>query len=244
MFGYRALVNELYAAASAEAAGLVLLFAQSQHAGHSEQHTQRLRTQTGSLRAAVDKFLDVLPEDMASPKDNLERHLHFIDYYLGMSQAENCTQDPVDILQRDLPQRLQSFNEWYEQRSRNDASFVDRVNRLHARGQTNAAVREAWAIFKTRMVEAFNLPTELDGERLAVKLFGPEGETASILDNEVREGYLNLFRGLYALSRNPTTHNDILPDPQKAEAVLALISSALAEIEAARATVAYADLPF
>ena len=181
---------------------------------------------------------------MPSTTDNLIRHLGFIDYYLDMSQAENCTQDPVDILQRDLPQRLQSFNEWYEQRSSNDASFVARVNRLHARGQTNAAVREAWAIFKTRMVKAFNLPTDLDGERLAVKLFGPDGATASILDSEVREGYLNLFKGLYALSRNPTTHNDVLPDPQKAEAVLALISSALSEIEAARVEVACTGLPF
>ena len=94
------------------------------------------------------------------------------------------------------------------------------------------------------MVKAFNLPTDLDGERLAVKLFGPDGATASIFDSEVREGYLNLFKRLYALSRNPTTHNDVLPDPQKAEAVLALISSALSEIEAARAEVAYSGLSF
>lgn len=60
------------------------------------------------------------------------------------------------------------------------------------------------------------------------------GTPRGVLPNETREGYLNLFKGLYTLSRNVTIHNDHAPNPLEAEAVLAMIGVALAKIELAR----------
>ena len=85
------------------------------------------------------------------------------------------------------------------------------------------------------MVSLFNLSDGLDGDRLAGKLFGSEGITTRILEDREREGYLHLFKGLYALSRNPITHNDVPVNPEETEAVLALLNSALVRIEAAHA---------
>ena len=70
-------------------------------------------------------------------------------------------------------------------------------------GQLNVAVREAWPIFKTRMVERLGISREIDGHNLANAIFGSDGAMAGLLSDKEREGYLNLFKGLYALSRNP-----------------------------------------
>ncbi len=83
------------------------------------------------------------------------------------------------------------------------------------------------------MVELFHLPADTDGDKLAGKLFGGESVTTQFLAAHEREGYLHLFKGLYALSRNPVAHNDVPPSPEETEAVLALLNSALVSIEAA-----------
>ena len=98
-------------------------------------------------------------------------------------------------------------------------------------GQLNAAVREAWAIFKSRMVDLFALPEELDGHRLCDRLFGTNGATTGLLSDSDRQGYANLFKGLYTLNRNPISHNDMPPNPEEVDAVLALVNSALSRIE-------------
>lgn len=88
------------------------------------------------------------------------------------------------------------------------------------------------------MVTAFGLAPSLDGHDLANALFGYSGVTVGILSNSDREGYLNLFKGLYTLIRNPVAHNDLPSNPAEAEAVIALVSSAMMKIESAKATVA------
>ena len=98
-------------------------------------------------------------------------------------------------------------------------------------GQLDAAVRAAWPIFKTRMVDRFGISGEIDGHKLVVEVFGSDGATAGLLPAKEREGYLNLFKGLYALSRNPLSHNDICPNPAEAEAALLLISATLTKVE-------------
>ena len=234
MFGYRSHVHTLYWAAVAVAARIVLSMSQLTE-GDDPAAMGRLQAEHRSLEKAVDDFLSALPQRLPTPhNDQLHRHVHFIGYYVDRGQPQNCMHDPVLILERDLPERLRIFDEWYDQHSLLDRDFADRMKPLVVSGNINSAVRDAWPIFKTRMVETFNLPRNLDGNMLAKALFGAEGATAGVLPNETREGYLNLFKGLYTLSRNVTIHNDHAPNPLEAEAVLVMIGVALAKIELAR----------
>ena len=88
--------------------------------------------------------------------------------------------------------------------------------------------------FKTRMVEAFSLPENLDGTQLFNAMFSDRGRTAGILPNSEFEAYLNLFKGLYVLNRNPVGHNDVEPNPEEFEAVLSMNYSALVRMDKAR----------
>ena len=141
--------------------------------------------------------------------------------------------DPVDILGADVPTVLQCFDEWCHSQAPQDPDLSKRLEPYIKAGQLNAAVRETWAIFKTRMVNMFNLPSTLDGHKLAEELFGTDGATAEILGGSEREGYLNLFKGLYSLIRNPVTHNDLPPNPDETEAAIALVNSAIVKVERA-----------
>ena len=163
--------------------------------------------------------------------------MHWIDLWLGQSSPLSCAHDPIDIASSDLDYVLDRFEKWYQDRSAVDGELTDRLEPFIANGELNAATREAWAIFKTRMVSTFGVPNDLDGHSLAEKLFGPKGVTAQLLPDKDRQGLLHLFKGLYTLNRNPVVHNDVEPDPYEAEAVLALINTTIAKLERAR------DLP-
>ena len=143
----------------------------------------------------------------------------------------SCVQDPIDIVKHDLPDTLKLFEEWYSTQSDLDSELSTRLMPFITSGQLNAAIREAWAIFKTRVVKHFELADNLDGHNLVTALFSSNGATAGLLPDKEREGYLNLFKGLYALSRKPTAHNDTPPNPAEVDAVLTLISSTLVKIE-------------
>ena len=140
-------------------------------------------------------------------------------------------QDPIDIVRSDIPGVLKQFNEWYASQSDLDQDLSVRLMPFIESGQLDAAVRAAWPIFKTRMVEWSGISGEIDGQKLVVAIFGPPGATAGQLPDEKREGYLNLFKGLYALSRNPLSHNDIRPNNAEAEAAFLLISTTLTKVE-------------
>lgn len=196
-----------------------------------------LKSMAVSLRTKVDNLSEALSaegcQEMIS-QTNLMRHLHFIDYWLDKKSPDRCMQDPVDIASHDLPSVLELFEEWYELQSPTDSMLNSRLEPHVSSGQLNAAIREAWPLFKTRMVEAFGLEAGIDGDKLVGKLFGNNGATAELLPGHEREGYLNLFKGLYALSRNPVAHNDTPVNPEKIGAVLALINSALVRIDSVR----------
>ena len=149
--------------------------------------------------------------------------------------------DPVDIAARDLPDLLKLFELWYECQSPTDYALGATLEPHITSGQLNAALREAWPVFKTRMVNLFGLAAGLDGDKLASKLFGSSGATVGLLSDGDREGYLNLFKGLYALSRIPVVHNDIPANPEEISAALALINSALVRLEGVQGTTTLAD---
>ena len=237
MLNYRLHVYSLAMSATAEAAKFSLLLSQGLANSDSDDtfdHTlSELKSNAASLRAAVDKFLEALPLEVKEKAKNskLKQHLYFIDYYLGKRLLQGCVGNSIDIAKHDLPQVVSLFEEWYEGQSPTDNDLASRLKPLVARGQSTTALREAWPIFKTRMVEKFGLPENTDGQELANALFGSSGATAGLLENAEREGYLSLFKGLYQLYRNPVVHNDLPTNPEEASAVLELINSTLVRIE-------------
>ena len=233
MLTYRAHVYNLAMVVSAEAAGLTATLARCE-LPMFDTSVEDARMAAASLRTAADQFWAALPEDVKTDcrgRNQMWGHLSWIRYWVSRNAPGSCMGDPVDIAEVDLPAILLCFDEWYDRQSPRDADLSRRLEGHVKAGQLNAAVRETWAIFKTRMVKTFNLDPTLDGHRLADGLFGSSGATAGFLGNSEREGYLNLFKGLYSLIRNPITHNDAPPNPDETEAVIALVNSAVVKIE-------------
>lgn len=199
---------------------------------NSKQELERFRNQAATLRQAVDKLLSALPSEAGIDSGKLEDHLGWIEYWLEKKSSPiSCAHDPIDIVRSDIPGVLKQFDKWYASQSGLAQALSDRLMPFIESGQLNAAVREAWPIFKTRMVERLGISREIDGHKLVVAIFGPDGATAGLLPDQEREGYLNLFKGLYALSRNPPSHNDIPANPAEVDAALLLISTTLTKVE-------------
>ena len=252
MLTYRTHVYALAMAVSAEATTLALSLGEcvaaqqvaSDRRAITKEYLPDLRSKESSLRAAIDKLCEALPSEARSEilgATNLMRHLGFIKYWLDQNSPGACLGDPIDILKLDLPGVLERFEKWYERQSPTDTMLDDRVQPHIAAGQFRTALRDAWPLFKTRMVEAFELSNDLDGDRLVGKVFGSNGATVGLLPNDEREGYLNLFKGLYTISRNPVAHGDVPENPEESSAILALINSALLRIEDARRTSDFAN---
>ena len=242
MLTYRGYIYTLAMAASADATALALSLAHCVSHWHQPDYRERakddlpsLQRDADRLRNSVDKLLTALPpaarEAVQEGRTGVLRHLSFIEYWLGKNNPISCAQDPIDIAKRDLPAVLALFDEWYERHSPGSTELPDRLAPFVTTGQLNAAVREAWAIFKSRLVDLFGVSDELDGHRLVDQLFGTNGATAGLLSDSDRQGYANLFKGLYTLNRNPISHNDMPLNPEELDAVLALLSSALQKIE-------------
>ena len=244
MISYRLHIYRLTMRVSAEATALALSMADCVTHSHSVDYKERVRDSlpdllkgAASLREAIDELIAALPHDVVDGKiknEGLLRHMYWIEYRLDQSSPESWAGDPIDIAVSDLDYVLDRFEKWYQNRSAVDGELTDRLEHFIANGELNAATREAWAIFKTRMVSTFGLPNDLDGHSLAEKLFGSKGVPAQLLPDQDRQGLLHLFKGLYTLSRNPVVHNDVEPNPYEAEAVLALISTTIAKLDRAR----------
>ncbi len=244
MLTYRTHVYRLVLAVSAEAMGFAMALSRCESALSMTtddqqtigEHLPSLRECASALRAAIDELRDALPEDAqekALQPSRLLRHMAFAESYLNKGQPLNCIQDAIDMSTRDLSIFLGFFEEWYDNSSPRDEVLSSRVEPLLEIGQFNSANREAWVIFKKRMREMFNAPSDLDGAELAAYLFGNQGITTQVIDSKEREGYLNLFKGLYALNRNPVVHNDLDPNPEAIEAVISLANFAIVNLEKA-----------
>ena len=193
-----------------------------------------IERQAADLENAVRRFLSALPsevdESLRDSDRGLLRHLYWINRRVGEGLPGACAGDASDIAAQDIPEVLRRFDAWYERQSPVDPDLAERVEPLISEGQLDSALRLTWVFFKTRMVEMFGVPDNLDGAQLFTELFSARGKTAEILTNSEKEAYFNLFRGLYVLSRNPVGHNDVKPDPEEFQAVLSIINSVLVKI--------------
>ena len=235
---YHSHIYNLAMRASGEAMALGLALSQnvadrrsSGDRDDSKRELESLRNQAADLRRAVEKLLSALPSDADINSHSLRRHLAWIDRRLKENAPSLCAPDPIDIVRSDIPGVLNQFDKWYASQTDLDQDLSARLMPFIESGQMDAAVRAAWPIFKTRMVDRFGISEEIDGHRLVVEVFGSDGATAGLLPAKEREGYLNLFKGLYGLSRNPLSHNDMRPNPAEVEAALLLISTTLTMVE-------------
>ncbi len=234
MFGYRLYVFELYVAASQAALDLGHDFDECLKTETPADGAAALRVAAADLQRQIEALRAAFPESIREPSSETNRHLRFLRYYLDKKQPGSCRHDVSDLATSDLPAEWESFAKWYEANSSNDAAFVSRVSALMGTGDAAGALRLAWPIFKTRVVTMFGLDDQLDGDQLAAAVFGQRGPARALLGGPRCEGYMSLFKGLYALQRNPVFHNDMTPDQQEAEAALMLLNSALAQLESAR----------
>ena len=195
----------------------------------------RLQREAACLRSSVDRFLTALPsevgETVGSGRSDLRRHLYFIDYRLNLGQPRGCMKDPIDIAKLDIPGALGLFDDWHDRHSPGSERLAERLRPFISTGELNAALREVWAIFKSQMVDQFQVSDELDGHQLVDHLFGRNGATASVLSDRDRRAYANLLKGLYTLYRNPVVHNDTAVNPETTDAVFALINATLTSID-------------
>lgn len=190
------------------------------------------RQELERLKSLVTSLENSLPGEVATigNRSSLKRHLAWCGHYLDRNEPQNCVQDPIDITERDLPEVWEAFDNWCKQHSKIDEEFVAQIEPLVWNGQLDSAARKAWVLFKGRMSEKFDLPPDIDGEKLVIAIFGPDGKTRNLLPGGEREGYLSWFKALYSLNRNPIAHNPQAVDILETEGVLLLINSALARL--------------
>lgn len=238
LFSYRAHVYHLYVEAIAKAAKAAMAHAacvaaydlKSESPQEFEQAHAEWEARFSDLDSHLKTLYETVPESLMDGTA-LARHMFFCRKYIKERHPRSVGNDPISILERDIPSVMRAFDNWYEAQSNLDRRFADRLEPFASITHVNSAVREAWVVFKTRCVHQFGLSAELDGERLITKLFGTGGVVRGVLDDAECEGYMNLLRGLYLVSRNPLAHNDLDPNPAVADAVLTLISHTLARLE-------------
>lgn len=234
MYSYHAHVHTLYSVALSKAAAVLVASERcSQHHPKSAEFPDalgELRARFGDLQVAVDALFAVVPDEVATVGE-LKRHMHFGNVYINIKdQPGGWGSDAQLVLERDLPAILHAFNDWYATASGVDPELVERLRPFNGVSHINSASREAWAIFKTRLIEAFNLPANLDGHELVERLFDGDNPVATTLSKKERPRYSNLLKGLYSLNRNLLAHNDAHPNPAETDAVIALLGIYLSRI--------------
>ena len=234
MYSYRAHVYDLYAAALAKATASATAYAEVlRHqvevgSAEFEEACSEFERRFAELETEVKALTQALPHGV-SARTELPRHMWFCRHWIARGQPTGCGTDPSSIVERDLPAVIRAFGQWYEAQSQIDASYAKRLHSFNSVSHINSAAREAWAIFKTRTTEAYDLPGDLDGHQLVDRLFGDDDPAVSSLSDRERRGYHNLFKGLYTLYRNPVAHNDQEPNPAEADALIALIGICLSQ---------------
>ena len=246
MLTYRSHIYDLAMAVSAEAIALALSLADLTSQSTSPEYDEAVKETLpdlvrvdGALKEASSKLLSALPDEVRAMERGdrgLLRHLAWVRRRLDEGLPALCTPDAYDIAEQDIPAILERFHKWYEKHSPVDRTFSSRLRPLIESGELNSALREAWVVFKSQMVDMFGISETLDGHRLADALLGPKGPLVGLLSDSDRTGYLNLFKGLYTLYRNPVAHNDVQPNPDEVDAVLMLVNAALVKIKQTRNT--------
>jgi len=185
------------------------------------------------LKKSSTELLEALPDDLDAdePRGHMKRHVYWLEYWIQRDKPASCLHDPADILDTDLPGIMGAFDHWYDSTAAPHPELASRLRRHIQSGDLASAAREGFAVWKTRVVEMFGLPDDIDGSRLAKRLFDESGAAAGVLSDKERIACNDLYVSLYTLVRNPASHGDVNLDRQLSEGGLTLLAWLLAKLE-------------
>ncbi|WP_229648523.1 TIGR02391 family protein, partial [Vibrio parahaemolyticus] len=182
------------------------------------------------FKQELDSFLNISGLD-SRQCGSLNRHLHFMELYLGRGRKLNAESDIRDIVFTDLPALLKQLTENRNQHTHFDLSLRDSVLPLVHGGHYDSAIRKAFIVMTDRLRRCFGITEQIDGDQLVNMVFGKGGDIALSLDDSQKQAYRNLLSGIYGVYRNKFAHNDVTPTLSEVKAVLEMINNIIIEIE-------------
>ncbi|MFS1473560.1 TIGR02391 family protein [Vibrio lentus] len=163
---------------------------------------------------------------------SLNRHLHFMEYYLERNKKLNTLSDIRDIVFSDLPALLKQLTVNRNQHTHFDLALRDSVLPLVHGRHYDSAIRKAFIVLTDRLRKCFGITDRIDGDQLVNAVFGKGGDIVLALDESQKQAYRNLLSGIYGVYRNKFAHNDMTPTLAEVKAVLEMINNIIIEIEA------------
>jgi hypothetical protein len=135
---------------------------------------------------------------------SLNRHVTFLNRYIGEGKTERCESDIESICSTDL----KYIKDLYIKNLRN--KYIDYELDLHIgtlikKNELDSAVRKAFLTLTERLRSKYNIPKDKDGVDLVNLVFGKNGK--SNIDGNEKESLRNLISGLYGVFRNDFMHN-------------------------------------
>lgn len=194
----------------------------------AQRSADDLLSDVENLRPLYEGLITLLPERVGD-LGNFGRHLYFLDYWLSRGAADSCRGDIDDILRLDLPALEEGFRDWCANAEHYDEALASAVGDLIARREYDSAVRKAFVILKSRLVNTFRASPEMDGEQLVNSIFGGTATLTGLEDSE-RQAIRNLLSGLYGVFRNRVAHTDVVIQYSEADAVIGMINHVLKQI--------------
>lgn len=180
-----------------------------------------------NLQVLYSNIKDMLPEDVIK-RSSLLRHISWMIRLLTERKINSTDID--DICNYDIPDLEKSFHDWVKNNVYFDKELNEKTSDLVIRREFDSAIRRAFVILKSRMVNKFNCDDNLDGVAIVNQLFGRSSNITSIDEND-RQALRDLLAGLYGVFRNKYAHHDTLAPWHEADAVLSMINYSLKRID-------------
>lgn len=181
------------------------------------------------VETAYKQLDKLLPPEV--DRGDFERHLNWIQYWMGQNKPESCRRDVESLCDFDLPHLERGFRDWAASHTHYDAEFAAQVGPLLRDRHLDSAVRKAFVILKERMVTIFGLPHNLDGTDLVNAVFGRKGKVAEQVPPEEQQAVRNLLDGLYGVFRNLYGHRNVEPEWYETETILSGVNWTLKYLE-------------
>lgn len=183
-----------------------------------------------NLASLFDHLEKKLPQEVGLDS-SLERHLYFMKKRLGEEKPELCQQDIEDICSDDITKLEKSFRDWCGSSIHYDQELRDKISELLLQREYDSAIRKAFVILKSRLVDKFGVSRNLDGNDLVNQIFGKLGAAADTLNASERQAMRDLLAGLYGVFRNKYGHQDVEAPWHEADAILSMVNFVLKEID-------------
>lgn len=197
--------------------------------GFQENDTvDELKTKLDVAESIWESIHEELP--LSESRGFADRHFHFIRYYLDEDNPSKCIDDSRDLIERDIPGIMKTVTLGISEATYHP-KISERVFPPLKRQEFDSAVRRAFAVLKSELVEKFQVPSDIDGESLFNACFGRGGTALEFLGESESLALRNYLSGLSILYRNHFAHNDLDGEWTEAAAVIIGINSILLRLE-------------